>query len=91
MSLHHPGVFGRVQAGVVYTTGSKIAEHGESNPGDGDVPIIVDAPGATPGASSRWVETSQVALTILQLLGLDPTALQAVKRAGTRVLPGIGR
>ncbi len=84
----HPDVFGRVQVGVVYTTGSKIAEHGGSNPGDRDVPILVLAPGITPGTSSRWVETTQVAPTILQLLGLDPDALRAVRLEHTAVLPG---
>jgi hypothetical protein len=32
---------GRVQVGVVYTGGTKIAEHGGDNPGDRDVPIIL--------------------------------------------------
>jgi len=34
------------------------------------------------------VETTQIAPTILQLLGLNPQALQAVKIEGTKVLPG---
>lgn len=38
-------MFGRVQIGVVYTGGSKIAEHGGDNRGDRDVPILVYAPG----------------------------------------------
>ncbi len=88
----YPDVFGRVQVGTVYTGGTKIAEHGGDNPGDRDVPLLVYAPGAVrPGSSDRWVETTQVAPTILQLLGLDPRALQAVQIEGTRVLPGIGR
>jgi hypothetical protein len=36
------------------------------------------------------VETTQVAPTILKLLGLSPSSLQAVQREGTRVLPGLG-
>ena len=88
----YPDVFGRVQIGTVYTGGTKIAEHGGDNPGDRDVPLIVYAPGTVPHSSSHaWVETTQVAPTILQLLGLDPGALQAVQQEGTRVLPGIGR
>jgi arylsulfatase A-like enzyme len=35
------------------------------------------------------VETTQIAPTILDLLGLDPNALQAVQVEGTQVLPGI--
>ena len=37
------------------------------------------------------VETTQIAPTIVKLLGLDPDRLQAVQIEGTRVLPGIGR
>jgi arylsulfatase A-like enzyme len=87
----YPDVFGRVQIGVVYTGGSKIAEHGGDNPGDRDVPILVYAPGTVkPASNSQWVETTQVAPTILQLLGLDPSSLQAVQQEGTQALPGLG-
>ncbi len=88
----YPDVFGRVQVGTVYTGGTKIAEHGGDNPNDRDVPLLVYAPGTVrPSSSDRWVETTQVAPTILRLLGLDPRALDAVQIEGTQVLPGIGR
>jgi hypothetical protein len=88
----YPDVFGRVQVGTVYTGGSKVAEHGGDNPGDRDVPLLVYAPSAVPHSTPHaWVETTQVAPTILDLLGLDPNALQAVQEEGTKVLPGIGR
>ena len=87
---HHPDVFGIAQVGTIYTTGSKIAEHGGDNPGDRDVPLIVYAPGIVqPGQSSHPVETTQVAPTILKLLGLNPRDLQAVQIEHTRVLPGV--
>jgi hypothetical protein len=87
----HPDVFGRVQVGVVYTGGSKIAEHGGDNPADREVPLLVYAPGTVhPFTDGSWVETTQVAPTVLQLLGLDPSALDAVREEGTKVLPGIG-
>jgi hypothetical protein len=86
----HPDVFGQVQVGVVYTGGTKIAEHGGDNPADRDVPLVVYAPSVVPArVSSDQVETTQVAPTILKLLGLDPSALQAVQIEGTSVLPGI--
>jgi Type I phosphodiesterase / nucleotide pyrophosphatase len=86
----HPNVWGVVQVGVVYTGGSKIAEHGGANAADRNVPIMVYAPGAVqPGTSRQWVETTQIAPTILQLLGLNPEALEAVQIEGTEVLPGI--
>jgi len=88
---HHPDVFGISQVGTIYTTGSKIAEHGGDNPGDRDVPLVVYAPGTVqPRQSSQPVETTQVAPTILKLLGLSPSSLQAVQREGTQVLPGLG-
>jgi arylsulfatase A-like enzyme len=88
----HPNVWGVVQVGVVYTGGTKIAEHGGANPADRDVPILVYAPGAAePGLYHPPVETTQIAPTILALLSLDPTALQAVRIEGTQTLPGIDR
>jgi hypothetical protein len=89
----HPNVWGIVQVGVVYTGGKgKIAEHGGANPADRDVPLVVYAPGAVrPDVSDQGVETTQIAPTIVKLLGLNPDALQAVRIEGTDVLPGIGR
>jgi hypothetical protein len=88
----HPDVWGVVQVGVVYTGGhGKIAEHGGANPADRDVPLVVYAPGVEPQLSGRWVETTQIAPTVVHLLGLDPSSLDAVRTEGTRVLPGIGR
>ena len=43
--------------------------------------------GAPAAASTRAVETTQIAPTILHLLGLDPGALEAVQIEHTRVLP----
>ncbi len=87
---HHPDVFGIAQVGTIYTTGSKIAEHGGDNPDDRDVPLVVYSPGNLhAGQFNQWVENTQVAPTVLQLLGLDPNQLQAVQEEGTRVLPGI--
>jgi hypothetical protein len=86
---NHPDVWGVVQVGVVYTGGhGKIAEHGGANPADRDVPIIVTGPGVKPQVSGQEVETTQIAPTIIQLLGLNPSALQAVQIEGTSVLPG---
>lgn len=87
----YPDVFGRVQVGTVYTGGSKVAEHGGDNPGDREVPLLVYAPKTVAHSTVHaWVETTQVAPTILDLLGLNPNALQAVRQEGTKVLPGIG-
>jgi hypothetical protein len=88
---HHPDVFAISQVGTIYTTGSKIAEHGGDNPGDRDVPLVVYAPGTVRAhVSGAPVETTQIAPTILKLLGLNPRALDAVREEGTQVLPGLG-
>ena len=84
-----PDVFGISQYGVVYTGGhGKIAEHGGANPQDRDVPLVVSG-GAVDkhGTVAARVETTQIAPTILSLLGLDPGALQAVQMEHTRMLP----
>jgi arylsulfatase A-like enzyme len=82
-------VFGVVQHGVVYTGGvAKIAEHGGADPQDRDVPLLVTAPGHAHGSHvNKRVETTQIAPTILRLLGIAPRQLQAVRIQGTRVLP----
>ncbi len=69
---------------------AKIAEHGGDAEPDRNVPILVVSPtlkhGATTGAP---VETTQIAPTILKLLGLNPWQLQAVQIEHTQVLPGV--
>jgi hypothetical protein len=87
----HPDILGIAQHGVVYTGHmSKIAEHGGDDPQDRNVPILVVLPGQHHGASvGAPVETTQIAPTILALLGLNPGELQAVQIEHTRVLPGI--
>jgi hypothetical protein len=88
----HPDITGIVQYGVVYTGGkAKIAEHGGDAPQDRDVPILVVVPGLKNGrVIGAPVETTQIAPTILSLLGLNPKELQAVRIEGTKVLPSLG-
>jgi hypothetical protein len=84
-----PDVFGVSQVGVVYTgKKAKIAEHGGANPQDRDVPLVVsgDAAGDHEVNASK-VETTEIAPTILRLLGLNPNALQAVQIEHTHALP----
>ena len=88
---HYPDVFGKVREGVVYSGPTKLAEHGGMNTGDTHVLMIVSGPGVPAQVESASVETTQVAPTILSILGLDPAALTAVQTEGTQVLPGLGR
>ncbi len=83
-----PDLVGIVQHGTVYTGGTgKIAEHGGDDPQDRHVALIVAGPGIAAGSVSTPVETTEIAPTILRLLGLDPDLLAAVRRQGTPVLP----
>jgi hypothetical protein len=76
--------------GVVYTGNlKKQAEHGGFANGDTNVMILVSNPGLQARHVDSFVETTQVAPTILQLLGLNPNDLDAVKSEGTPVLPGL--
>ena len=85
-----PDIVGVVRVGTVYTGGTgKIAEHGGSNPQDREVPIVVSGGGVQPSVNGTPVETTQIAPTILKLLGLDPNSLQAVQKEHTTVLPGV--
>jgi arylsulfatase A-like enzyme len=82
-------VFGKVQEGIVYAKPTKLAEHGGMNTGDRHVLMVVNGPGMPAQVISDPVETTQVAPTILAVLGLDPADLTAVRVEGTQVLPGL--
>jgi hypothetical protein len=85
-----PDIVGITQYGVVYTgKKKKIAEHGGNDPQDRWVPLVVsgDAVRRQGRVSHQAVETTQIAPTILKLLGLNPWALKAVQIEHTRVLP----
>ena len=74
--------------GTIYTGSSKkIAEHGGFSFGDTNVGLIVSNPALHSRTVKTPVATSQVAASILQALGIDPSELQAVRKEGTTVLP----
>jgi arylsulfatase A-like enzyme len=75
---------------VVYTGGDKKqSEHGGYAWDDTNVMLLVSNPHIQPKTIHSFVETAQVAPTILQVLGLDPNKLDAVRQEGTPVLPGL--
>jgi hypothetical protein len=90
---HAPDLIGIAQHGVVYTGGvAKIAEHGGAAADDRDVPLVVSGGGVSHGTVvGAPVRTTQIAPTILRLLGLDPNSLQAVRTDHTQVLPALDR
>ncbi|CAL8466607.1 g6143 [Coccomyxa elongata] len=91
--LRKPSIIGISTPGVIYDAGtSKIMEHGGFGPDDISVPIVVSHPFlSAPGTTdSTTVYTTQIAPTIMQLLGLDPSLLQGAVTEGTPVLPSVG-
>lgn len=85
-----PDIIVQPNIGVIYTGSTKKeAEHGGFAFEDINVMLLVSNPSLHPRTVTSWVETPQVAPTILQILGLDPGSLDAVKFEGTPVLPGL--
>ncbi|MDE2299022.1 MAG: alkaline phosphatase family protein [Burkholderiales bacterium] len=80
--------------GVIYTEpgDDKRAEHGGFNADDRHVALLLSNPVlfAQPRRSGQRVDTTQVAPTLLDALGLDPNALQAVRARHVRTLPQLG-
>jgi Type I phosphodiesterase / nucleotide pyrophosphatase len=82
-----PDIILKVNTGVVFTGGSKLAEHGGLNEDDVHVALLLSYPGIRGESVSIPVTNQQVAPTILRALGLDPDELQAVRREQVHVLP----
>jgi len=76
--------------GVIYTKSkAKDMEHGGFAPEDGHVALLVSHPRLEAKLVKTRVETKQVAPTIIKALGLEPSMLDAVRKEGTTVLPGL--
>lgn len=54
-----------------------------------NVLLLVSNPSIKSATGSTSTRTSQVALTVLNALGLNPGALQAVREEGTIALPEV--
>jgi len=83
-----------VVPGVIYAkpTASKLEDHGGFGHDDTSVPILVSLLAADGQGRQVLtpVTTARIAPTILVALGLDPSALDAVRAEGTQPL-AIGR
>ena len=66
-----------------------IADHGGFAHDDTNVLLLVANPNFTARTVSALAATRQIAPTIVQALGLNPTALDAVQAEGTPVLPEV--
>jgi arylsulfatase A-like enzyme len=72
--------------GVICTGGTKLAEHGGFSHDDRNVLLLLSSPNLQPATVDGQVFTTQIAPTILFALGLDPDALDGVRKEHTDVL-----
>ena len=84
---HTPDFVTITEHGVIYTGGSKLAEHGGFDNDDRNVAMLVSSPRVEGTVDYSFVETKQIAPTILTALGLDPNKLLGVRKEGTQALP----
>jgi hypothetical protein len=83
-----PDILVTPHIGVTYSGSTKkLAEHGGFAHDDTNVIMLLSNPSFAPATVTIPVTTMQVAPTILEALGLDPTALKAVQEEGTLTLP----
>jgi hypothetical protein len=75
--------------GVIYTGGSKIAEHGGISEDDTHVALLVSNPSFSAKVWKLPVTNMQIAPSILRALQLNPEYLKAVQMEKTTVLPGL--
>ena len=81
-----PDFIAITQHGGICTGGSKLAEHGGFSDDDRNVALLLSSSRIRKDVIDEPAFTTQIAPTILHALGLDPTALHAVKEEGTEVL-----
>ena len=85
-----PDILVTPNIGVTYSgSKKKLAEHGGFAKDDVNVIMLVSNPSFHSSTVTTPVQTAQVAPTVLEALGLDPHALQAVQLEHTRGLPGL--
>lgn len=82
-----PDIILKVNTGVIFTGGTKIAEHGGFNEDDTHIALLVSNPSLDSITVKTPVSNQQVPATILKVLGIDPNELQAVRKEQIHVLP----
>jgi Type I phosphodiesterase / nucleotide pyrophosphatase len=85
-----PDIIVTPNVGVTYSgSTTMIADHGGFAHDDTNVVLLVAHPSFAGRTVSAPTATTQVAPTIVKALGLEPTALDAVRAEGTAVLPEV--
>lgn len=82
-----PDIIVTPNIGMTYSGSTTvIGDHGGFSHDDTNVMLLVSNPSFTAKTVSATTRTAQVAPTIVQALGLDPNALDAVREEGTQPL-----
>jgi len=85
-----PDIIVTPNVGMTYSgSTTMIGDHGGFAHDDTNVILLVANPGIRPQTVSATTRTAQVAPTILTVLGLDPSTLDAVRAEGTQALPEV--
>jgi hypothetical protein len=85
-----PDIIVTPNVGVTYSgSTAKLAEHGGFAHDDTNVILLLSNPAFKSKTVGASVGTAQVAPTILQALGINPSTLQGVRVEGTGVLPAV--
>ena len=85
-----PDIIVTPNVGITYSgSTAMIGDHGGFAHDDTNVIMLVANPHFDARTVSAATTTSQVAPTIVKALGLEPTALDAVRQEGTQVLPEV--
>jgi hypothetical protein len=85
-----PDIIVTPNEGVTYSNSTAmIGDHGGFAHDDTNVLLLVANPSFTAQTVSSLTATIQVAPTMVQALGLNPTLLDAVQQEGTAVLPEV--
>jgi hypothetical protein len=86
-----PDIIVAPNVGVTYSgSTTMIGDHGGFAHDDTNVILLVANPSFTAKTVSATTTTMQVAPTIVKALGIDPSALDAVRAEGTPVLTEVG-
>jgi hypothetical protein len=82
-----PDIILKANTGVIFTGGTKIAEHGGFNEDDIHTALLLSNPSLDHRTVKSVVINQQVAPTIIKALGFDPNELEAVRKEQIHVLP----
>jgi hypothetical protein len=82
-----PDIILKVNTGVIFTGGSKLSEHGGFNEDDVHTALLLSQDDWGQETLETATSNQQVAATLIQALGIDPSELQAAQLEHVHTLP----